>query len=195
MTSSARCAGLRKLAGTDEKNLSTSQSPTKTNARVSRPDGDAGGAQCAQAAAQQGTQAAGNCDSAQAAGLTRKPTPNSFGEADRLHRRDEYLRVQRQGTRYQTAHFVLYASVTAADGRARLGIAVSRRIGKAVVRNRLKRRVRECFRTILWQTFAGGTDVVVIARAGAGELSTPTIRSELMTATLGVCKRLRPQTQ
>jgi ribonuclease P protein component len=52
----------------------------------------------------------------------------------------------------------------------RIGITVSRRVGNAVVRNRVKRRVREWFRGCR-QKLRGGIDVVVIGRARAAELS------------------------
>lgn len=191
VTSSAPSAGSYKLAATDEKDVSTSQSPTETDPRISGADGDAGRAQRAQAAAEQGPQAAGDFDSAEAAGLARARTRLSFGAADRLHRRSEYLHVQREGARFQTAHFVVYAARLDAGEGVRLGMAVSRRVGNAVVRNRIKRQVRECFRLTLRPMLREGTDLVVIVRAGAGELATPAIRVELEAATLNVSRRLR----
>jgi ribonuclease P protein component len=101
------------------------------------------------------------------------------------------VRVQRHGARRQTEHFVIYALSSPEFGRPRLGVAVSRRLGGAVVRNRLKRRVRECFRLNLRPIIPGETALVVIARRGAGGLETPTIKAELEAATLGLSKRLR----
>lgn len=56
----------------------------------------------------------------------------------------------------------------APEGR-RLGISASRRVGNAVVRNRVKRGVREWFRRQR-ETLPEGVDVVVIARRPAAEL-------------------------
>jgi ribonuclease P protein component len=60
---------------------------------------------------------------------------------------------------------------TVAIEKTRLGVTVSRRVGNAVVRNRIKRAVREWFR---WNRgrLEERADLVVIARQGAEELST-----------------------
>jgi ribonuclease P protein component len=185
------------LTATDEKDLSTSQSKAPAHSRFSRPNGDAGGAQCAEAPAGQGACAPGHHDPTETARLTRQARDFAFTAAARLHRRSEFLRAQRVGTRCQTAHFVIYAASRedpadgaqarpdAADGgtaQARLGITVSRRIGKAATRNRIKRRVRECFRLKLRPILPTGTDLVVIARAGADKLASAEICAELTQA-------------
>lgn len=59
----------------------------------------------------------------------------------------------------------------------RLGITVSRRVGAAVVRSRVKRLVREVFRRNRAAMPLG--DTVVIARTGAGDLSFDQVRDEL----------------
>ena len=66
--------------------------------------------------------------------------------------------------------------------RSRLGVTVSRRIGNAVIRNRVKRRVREIFRKEMRAKLPAGTAVVVIARGGAGALESSAIRDELNAA-------------
>jgi ribonuclease P protein component len=51
------------------------------------------------------------------------------------------------------------------DGRVRLGLSVSRRIGTAVVRNRWKRRLREAFRATRGE-LPQGIDIIVVVRSG-----------------------------
>ena len=100
-----------------------------------------------------------------------------FPKAARLRRRAEFLRVQRAGERSNIRHFVLIAAPGRAD-RARLGITVSSRVGNAVVRNRVKRLVRELFRTRSLHR-EGANDVVVIAKPGVEVLSYAEVVSEL----------------
>jgi ribonuclease P protein component len=104
-----------------------------------------------------------------------------FPRASRLRRSREFQRVARLGQRMTTEHFVVLLarreSETAA-GRPRLGITVSRRVGSAVARNRVKRRVREWFRRS--QSLLGPcVDLVVIARQGAARLAAREISQEL----------------
>jgi ribonuclease P protein component len=66
----------------------------------------------------------------------------------------------------------------------RLGIAASRKVGNAIVRNRVKRSVREWFRAHR-DGLPRGTDVVVIARTSAARLSGP----EIVDALIDVARR------
>jgi ribonuclease P protein component len=107
----------------------------------------------------------------------------SFAAVDRLHRSAEFLRLQRSGVRFQSPHFVLYAgNLDHEPERSRLGVTVSRRIGNAVVRNRVKRRVREIFRKTIRDGLPAGTSIVVIARGGAGALESAALGDELAMA-------------
>jgi ribonuclease P protein component len=186
VTASVRFSGLE-LAATDEKNISTSQSAAQTYSRLPRPDGNPRRPQRAQAPARQGPQTPGYCDPAQAAGLN---SPLAFPAAARLHQRAEFDHVQRNGVRLQTAHFVLYAAL--AGETSRLGTAVSRRVGNAVIRNRLKRYVREAFRLRLRTILPPGTALVVIARSDARTLKAVDAASELAGAVKNVTRRLAP---
>lgn len=115
----------------------------------------------------------------------------SFAAADRLHRSAEFLRLQRSGVRFQSPHFVLYAGrLEHEPERSRLGVTVSRRIGNAVVRNRVKRRVREIFRKVMRAGLPAGTSIVVIARGGAGALESAAIGDELAMAARNLSGRI-----
>lgn len=100
------------------------------------------------------------------------PGEHAFPKEARLRTPAEFARVQREGRTHDLGPLVfrLAARPTVPEGaaRARLGLAVSKRVGGAVVRNRVKRRVRECFR--LQQAALAGLDLVVTARPAAATL-------------------------
>lgn len=89
----------------------------------------------------------------------------AFPKEARIRRRAEYLSMQRQGRRRHTAHLVVITR-PAPGGTARLGVTVSSRVGNAVVRNRLKRVIREVFRQSR-PDLAPAEDILVIAKPGA----------------------------
>ncbi len=90
--------------------------------------------------------------------------------------------AQRSGRRIGTAHFTLLIAAQEPPpqrlaGVPRLGLVVSRKIGGAVQRNRVKRLCRECFRQ--WPSLLpNGVDLIVIARGGAHELGLAEVRAE-----------------
>jgi ribonuclease P protein component len=89
----------------------------------------------------------------------------------RLSRSAEFERVYRQGRSTANRHLVLYTFPNgAADGRPRLGMSVSRKVGGAVQRNHVKRLVREAFAHVE-PSLRGGYDVVVVARPPVSELA------------------------
>ena len=113
----------------------------------------------------------------------------SFSPADHLHHSAEFRYLQRHGLRAESAHFVLYAGRFPGDDKSRLGVTVSKRVGIAVIRNRIKRRVRETYRLMLRTMLKPGISLVVIARTGADELTSDAIGGELKAATLTIAQR------
>lgn len=101
--------------------------------------------------------------------------------ADRLRSGKDFRRLTRRGQRRAGTHFVVLRGAGRDAERPRLGLTVSRRVGPAVARNRVKRRVREWFRQrrSTLPALSAGTDWVVIARRGAAQLDTRTTWAEL----------------
>jgi ribonuclease P protein component len=86
----------------------------------------------------------------------------------RLSRSRDFEAVYRHGRSASTRFLVLYWFPRGDDGEPRLGLAVPKGVGTAVVRNRIKRRLREVWRARL-EGVPRGRDYVLIVRAGLPE--------------------------
>lgn len=86
----------------------------------------------------------------------------------RLSRSRDFDAVYRQGRSVSTRFLVLYWFPREDDGDPRLGLAVPKGAGSAVVRNRVKRQLREAWRSQL-ERVPPGQDYVLIARPGLPE--------------------------
>jgi len=81
---------------------------------------------------------------------------------ERLTRSGDFARVYDQGKSWANNLLVMRA-IPSGREQSRVGFSVSKRVGNAVVRNRVKRMLREAVRLTTWKT---GWDVVLIARSG-----------------------------
>ena len=107
---------------------------------------------------------------------------------ERLRCAHAYRRVFEQGEKLVGSLFILYILPTL-EPHSRLGIAVSKRLGNAVVRNRIKRCLRETFRQHK-ALVPSSCDVVCVARRGA--VGVPcTLYTEQFLMLLQRCQRLR----
>ena len=88
----------------------------------------------------------------------------------RLSRSADFDRVFRQGRSHASRELVLYVFPRDSEGPPRLGLSVSRKVGGAVQRNRVKRLLREAF-SAESRELPPGTDAVVVARAEARSLA------------------------
>ncbi|MDZ7379320.1 MAG: ribonuclease P protein component [candidate division KSB1 bacterium] len=107
---------------------------------------------------------------------------------ERLRCPGAYRRVFEQGEKLVGSLFILYVLPTG-EMYSRLGLAVSKRIGNAVVRNRIKRCLREAFRRHK-ALLMPACDVVCVARRSASGVSCALLTQQFLTL-LQRCQRLR----
>ena len=104
----------------------------------------------------------------------------SFPPEKRLHVSREYAIVWREGRKYHTGHLIVVAA-SGSVKTSRLGITVSRKVGNAVCRNRIKRWVREYYRQLAADRLPA-VDINVVAKRHAGSLSHDELDQELQSA-------------
>jgi ribonuclease P protein component len=151
----------------DEAHLSAQQSCPRPPARLPQPHGDSGRPQ----------------------GAERSPRarPQEAQRLVNLRKRADFLAANR-GRRASTPGFILLVRDRKDDDSSmRVGFTVTRKIGGAVVRNRMKRRFRALAREIVPVKGIAGSDHVMIGRAGGVERDFALLRDELA----GALDRLR----
>lgn len=91
--------------------------------------------------------------------------PSGISKQMRLRRRAEFIAVQSEGTKLHGRHILAIAQRAGAEPRGRLGLTVTKKVGNAVVRNRIKRLLREWMRLHGW--VPDGWDLVLVAKDSA----------------------------
>ncbi len=101
----------------------------------------------------------------------------SFKSKERIRKRSEFITTYKKGVKKESQHFKI-AILPNNLQWSRLGLTVSKKIGKAVQRNYVKRRLREYFR--LHKAYLPGScDMVLTAKTGANKLKYSDICREL----------------
>jgi ribonuclease P protein component len=98
---------------------------------------------------------------------------------ERLRRRTDYLRCYRTGRRRHGPLAIVYFAPNSL-GHPRIGITASRKVGKAVIRHRLKRRIKEVYRRWPGRAQLPALDLVVHLKPEAGKSDFPGFRDELL---------------
>jgi ribonuclease P protein component len=101
-----------------------------------------------------------------------------FPKGERLRKRPEFLQFNSGALKMHTPHFLLLWKDTA--GGPRLGFTVSKKVGNAVIRNSIKRRLREFYRQN--KPLFIKADINIVAKKGAEVLDFHHVSSELAAA-------------
>jgi ribonuclease P protein component len=153
----------------DEAHLPAEQSRPRTAPRVPEPHGDPGRPQGAERAS--------------------RPRPQEAQRLVTLTKRADFLAANR-GRRSALSGFVLLVRDRQdCDPTIRVGFTVTKKIGGAVVRNRMKRRFRALARELMPTKGIPGADHVMIGRAGGVERDFALLRADLGSALDKLSKR------
>lgn len=121
--------------------------------------------------------AEGLLDSIDETDLRRNMGRQSFGRRERIRKKRDYSIVYQQGVRLHSDNFIVVVHKNQ-SGLKRLGVTVSRKVGRAVRRNRIKRLIREFFRQNK-DTFQDSQDIVIIAKRAIPVLTYWELHGEL----------------
>jgi ribonuclease P protein component len=117
----------------------------------------------------------------------------SFPRSARLLKHSDFDRVYKQGHRHFSAHMTVFylrqTEGTALDGSARVGFTVGRVLGGAVVRNRIKRRLREAVR-LQGTLLTGPVDVVINPKKSVLTLEFSSVFEEVGRALEMIAKKM-----
>jgi ribonuclease P protein component len=113
-------------------------------------------------------------------------TSEQFPHKVRIVKSADYRTIYREGRKVQSGKFVLFALKNKV-GHHRLGLTVSRKVGGAVVRNRIKRLFREIFRKS-FRELPNQYDIVVNAKAGCAGASYFELREEFLASARKFCR-------
>ncbi len=109
----------------------------------------------------------------------RRERPHRFPAEERLRTDREYRDVVRKGERIGTVHYTVYRDALGGASR-KVGISAGKRAGGSVVRNRMKRLLREFYR-LNKEAFPQGTRTAIVVR-----------KAPEAAALAGVCAELLP---
>ena len=116
----------------------------------------------------------------------KKPLSCSFPKSSRILKREDFLRLSRPGRKIRTDHFLAIVGA-GRFANARIGITVTRKVGHAVTRNRIRRHVREFFRKNRHR-IEKNLDINIIAHTSAARLTSAEVAISLEQIFKNICR-------
>lgn len=123
--------------------------------------------------------------------MTDAPRRYAFPRSARVRRRAEFVDIRKRGKSIRD-DVLRIGYLPGGAGPSRIGLAVSRRVGNAVARNRVKRVIREAFRTSP-DLFPAGLSLVVIPLDPRRARRLDDVRRSLQGLARRIAKRLEPK--
>ncbi|MGL5330057.1 MAG: ribonuclease P protein component [Peptostreptococcaceae bacterium] len=87
----------------------------------------------------------------------------NFIRTQGLKKDSDFRKVYKHGKSYANKHLVMYILDNKSE-QSRIGISVSKKVGKAIIRNKVRRRIKEAYRLNIDENIKNGYDIVFIAR-------------------------------
>ena len=108
--------------------------------------------------------------------------PESMQKLARITKRPDYLAVASTRRKWVTPSFILQAKPDEGDSPPRAGFTASKKVGKAVIRSKARRRIKEAVRLILPNAGEAGWSYVFIARQAATVYPFEKLKSDIKWA-------------
>ena len=162
-----------------QENVSTKQQEAQEEARVPCTDEDRQGSARLETPPSKRQEEIDRVVAAPAVEPRKAKPEETFTPEDRLRRRREFDAVYSRGVRIAGRNFALFILPNNV-GRSRLGMTVSRKVGNAVVRNRVRRRLRQIFRTQR-AVLGTGFDFVVHGRPSIAQMDPEELKKEFLS--------------
>lgn len=86
-----------------------------------------------------------------------------FNNTDGIRKDSDFRRVYQKGKSFADRNLVIY-TLKNGSNKSRIGISISKKVGKANVRNRIRRYIKEAYRLNIDEKVNTGLDIVFIAR-------------------------------
>ena len=91
-----------------------------------------------------------------------------FNNTKGLKKDSDFRKVYKHGKSFANRYLVMYILDNKSDS-SRIGISVSKKVGNAIIRNKIRRRIRESYRLNGDENVKDGFDIVFIARVASKE--------------------------
>lgn len=102
-----------------------------------------------------------------------------MNKRNRIKKNDEFQAVFKSGVSVANRQFVIYMLEKPEQNEMRIGLSVSKKIGKAVIRNQIKRNVRQTFLE-LKEDLKQNMDYIIIARKPTAEMNFHEVKKSLV---------------